>query len=218
MLQQGGFYKALAEFLVDLPIFPFAIIKGPVVKIVPTVTWEYGQATVAHKPRLFWHRISPFDIWWTPGVADIEDANIIEKTRVTRADLNDLLDLDGYNHDEIRAVLDEYGRGGIADNWDSTDTERAIMESRENPFMNRSGMITCLEFHGNVQGRMLLDYGMPKEQIEDELRDYYVQAWLIGSHVIKAQLSPSPRKRHPYFMTSFEKVDRKSTRLNSSHT
>lgn len=206
LLTQGGFYKALAEFLVDLPIFPFAVIKGPVVKIVPVVAWTNGKATVEQKPRLFWNRISPFDIWWTPGVADIEDAEIIEKTRVSRADLNDLLDLPGYNHDAIRAVLDEYGAGGIADNWDSTDTERAIMESRENPFMNRSGMITCLEYHGNVQGRMLLDYGMPKEQIEDELRDYFVQAWLIGNHVIKVQLSPSPRKRHPYFMTSFEKV------------
>lgn len=206
LLEQGGFYKALAEFLVDLPIFPFAVIKGPVVKIVPTVAWENGQASVQQKARLFWNRVSPFDIWWTPGAADIEDAAVIEKTRVTRADLNDALDLPGYNHDAIRAVLEEYGRGGLADNWDSTDTERAQMESRENPFMNRSGMITCLEWHGNVQGRMLLDYGMPADQIEDELRDYYVQAWLIGNHVIKAQISPSPRKRHPYFVTSFEKV------------
>lgn len=206
LLEQGGFYKALAEFLVDLPIFPFAVMKGPVVKIVPTVAWEDGQPTVQQKARLFWTRISPFDVWWTPGVSDIEDAEVIEKTRVTRTDLNDLLDLPGYNHDAIRAVLDEYGRGGIADNWDSTDTERAIMESRENPFMNRSGMITCLEYHGSVQGRMLLDYGMSEKQIPDELRDYFVQAWVIANHVIKAQLSPSPRKRHPYFVTSFEKV------------
>jgi hypothetical protein len=205
-LEQGGFYKALAEFLVDLPIFPFAVIKGPVVKIVPAVVWDKGQPTVQQKPRLFWTRVSPFDIWWTPGAADIEDAEVIEKTRLSRADLNDLLDLPGYNHDEIRAVLDEYGSGGIADNWDSTDSERAIMESRENPMMNRSGMLTCLEYHGNVQGRMLLDYGMSKDQVPDELRDYFVQAWLIGSHVIKVQLSPSPRKRHPYFITSFEKV------------
>lgn len=206
MLTQGGFYKSLAEFLVDLPIFPFACIKGPVVKIVPTVTWANGQASVENKARLFWTRISPFDLWWTPGASDIEDAAVIEKTRLTRADLNDLLDLPGYNHDEIRAVLDEYGRGGIADNWDSTDTERAVMESRENPFMNRSGMLTCLEYHGNVQGRMLLDYGLDEEQIADPLRDYFIQAWLIGNHVIKVQLSPSPRKRHPYFITSFEKV------------
>jgi len=206
ILRYGSFYKALAEFLVDLPLFPFACIKGPVVRIVPTVKWVNGQAQVEQLPRLFWNRVSPFDLWWTPGVSDIEDAAVIERTRVTRAELNDLLSLPGYNHDAIRAVLDEYGRGGLHDNWDNTDAERAIMESRENPQINRSGLISCLEFHGNIQGRMLREYGMSEQDIPDELRDYSVQLWLIGRHIIKVQLSPSPRRRHPYFITSFEKV------------
>ena len=206
ILAEGKFYEALAAFLVDLPMFPFACIKGPVVRIVPSVVWEGGRATIQQKPRLFWQRVSPFDLWWTPGCADIEDAAVIERTRVTRADLNDLLDLPGYNQEAIRAVLDEYGRGGLSEDWDTTDSERANQESRENPVMNRSGMITCLEYHGNVQGRMLLEYGMDKKQIPDEMRDYMVQCWVIGRHVIKVQFSPSPRKRHPYFITSFEKV------------
>jgi hypothetical protein len=206
LLIEGAFYQAMAEFLVDLPLFPFACIKGPTVRIVPDVVWNQGSPLVQQKPRLFWNRVSPFDIWWTPGVNSIEDASIIERTRVTRAELNDLLDLPGYNQQELRAVLDEYGRGGLADNWDYTDSERAVLESRENPLYNQSGLINCLEWNGNVQGRMLLEYGMPSQQIPDELRDYMVQAWLIGSHVIKAQMSPSPRKRPPYYITSFEKV------------
>jgi hypothetical protein len=206
LLTEGGFYKALAEFLVDLPLFPFACIKGPVVRVVPTVVWNGGRPTIQQKPRLFWQRISPFDLWWTPGCADIEAAAVIERTRITRADLNDLLDLPGYNQENIRAVLDEYGRGGINEDWDTTDTERANQESRENPTMNRSGMISCIEYHGNVQGRMLLEYGMDEKQIPDPMRDYMVQAWKIGRYIIKVQFSPSPRKRHPYFITSFEKV------------
>ena len=186
-------------------MFPFAVIKGPVVKVIPTVTWPPagGQPQVQQKPKLTWNRVSPFDIWFTPGVADIENANVIEKLRITRAELNDLLDLPGYNQDEIRAVLDEYGRGGLYDNWDTTDAERAVLESRENPAWNRSAMISMMEFNGNVQGRVLQDYGLA---VPDELRDYSVQVWCIGSHVIKAHLSPSPRQRHPYFITSFEKV------------
>ena len=206
ILVEGGFYKALAEFLVDLPLFPFAVIKGPVVKIVPTVTWQNGQPIVEQKPRLTWVRVSPFDVWWTPGVSDIEDASVIERTRLTRADLNDLLDLPGYNTEAIRGVLDDYGRGGLTDDWDTTDSERAVNESRENPLWNQSGLITCLEFHGNIQGRMLLEYGMDEEQVPDPMRDYFVQAWIVGRYVIKVQMSPSPRKRHPYFVTSFEKV------------
>lgn len=205
ILRDGGFYHALAEFLVDLPIFPFACIKGPTVKVVPTVTWPAGggQPTVMQKPMLTWGRVSPFDMWWTPGVGDIANATVIEKVRYTRAELNDLLDLPGFNVDEVRAVLDEYGRGGLYDNWDTTDAERALLESRENPAWNRSQMITGMEFHGNVQGRILQDYGLA---VPDELRDYHIEAWVIGTHVIKANLSPSPRQRHPYFITSFEKV------------
>ena len=153
---------------------------------------------------MVWARVSPFDLWWTPGVSDIANANVIEKSRLTRAELNDLLDLPGFNQDEVRAVLEEYGRGGLYDNWDTTDAERAVLESRENPAWNRSGLITQMEFHGNVQGRILQEYGMPG--VSDELRDYRIDAYCIGSHVIKANLSPSPRARHNYFITSFEKV------------
>jgi len=206
LLVQGGFYKALAEIIVDIPLFPIGILKGPVVRIVPTVSWAGARATIANTPRLFWNRVSPFDLWFTPGVADIEDASVIERTRVTRADLNDLLDLPGYDTNAIRAVLEEYGRGGLNDNWDRTDTERAQQENRENPNTNRSGLISCLEFHGNVQGTILLEQGMDPAQIPDPVRDYMIQAWKIGRHIIKVQMSPSPRKRHPYFVTSFEKV------------
>jgi len=223
ILLEGGFYDALAQFLVDLPVFPFACIKGPVVRMVPTITWpqqgqsgvqpdqsgaqpgqnQSGQPTIQMKATLTWERVSPFDLWWTPGVASIENASIIEKSQVTRAQLNECLDLPGYNQDELKAVLDEYGRGGLYDNWDLTDAERSVLESRENPAWNRSALISQMEFNGNVQGRVLQDYGLA---VADELRDYHVQVWLIGSHVIKAQLSPSPRMRHPYFITSFEKV------------
>ena len=206
LLVEGGFYEALGEFLVDLPLFPFACLKGPVVRIVPDVVWQQGVAVTQQKAKMFWERKSPFDIFWSPGASNIRDADVIEILRLTRVDLNDLLGLPGYNEDAIRAVLDEYGRGGLRDWVDPTDHERAVSESRESPSVNRSNMIDCLEYHGNVQGRLLLEYGFEEEEIPDELRDYFVQVWLIGRHVIKAQISPNPRKRHPYYITSFEKV------------
>lgn len=206
ILETGGFYKAMAEFLVDVPLFPFAAIKGPVVKVMPTVKWENGAPVMTMSPRMCWNRISPFDLWWTPGVSDIEDAEVIERIRLTRADLNDLLDLPGYNQENIRAALKAYGRGGYTETPDNGDSERADYENRENPNTNTSGMITCLEFHGNIQGSMLLEYGFPAESVPDPDRDYMVQAWLAGSYVLKAQMTPSPRKRHPYFVSSFEKV------------
>lgn len=206
ILQEGGFYTALAEIITDIPLFPLCVMKGPIVRVEPSVSWENGKPTTTNKPKLFWYRVSPFDFWMTPGVSNAANAAIVERIQLTRTDLNDLLDLPGYNHDAIRQVLDEYGRGGLFDVLDSNDSERALEESRENPHLNQSNLISCLEYHGPVQGRMLLEYGMDASLVPDEMRDYMVQAWLIGRYVIKVQISPSPRKRHPYYVTSFEKV------------
>jgi hypothetical protein len=206
ILREGGFYGALTEFITDLPLFPFACLKGPVVRIVPNLKWVNGKAVTQNTPKMFWERKSPFDIYWTPGVSDIRDAEVIERQRLTRSHLNEVMDLPGYNKENILKVLDEYGRGGLSDWRDSFDQERADGESRESPMFNRSEMIDCVEYHGNVQGKMLLQYGFTPEEIPDELRDYFVQAWLIGRYIIKVQISPNPRKRHPYYITSFEKV------------
>jgi hypothetical protein len=67
-------------------------------------------------------------------------------------------------------------------------------------------MIDAIEYHGNVQGQLLLDQGVSKDLIPDLDREYNVQTWVVGRHVLKTQLNPSPRQRHPYFITSFEKV------------
>ena len=216
LLAEGGFYTALAEFLVDLPMFPYAVIKGPTVRIRSQVRWSTGsmggggagpsRPMAVDVPMLTWTRVSPFDIYWTPGVSDIADANVVERTRLTRAEINDMLDLPGFIESEVRAVLDEYGRGGLVDNWDQTDSERAILENRENPRFNQSGLLACLEYQGTAQGRQLLDIGLSPDVIVDPLRDYYINAWLIGRHIVKVQPSPSPRKRHQYYVTSFEKT------------
>jgi len=47
---------------------------------------------------------------------------------------------------------------------------------------------------------------MNPQTIPDPLRDYFINAWLIGRHIVKVQLAPSPRKRHQYYVTSFEKI------------
>ena len=207
ILVEGQFYEALAAFLVDLPLFPFACIKGPVVRVTPQVTWIDGRAQQVDKPKMFWNRVSPFDVWWSPGVSDVRDAAVIERTRVTRSDLNQLLGLPGYNDAAILEVLKWYGRSGYVEATASTaETPRAVSESREDPRFNQSGMIDMLEYHGYVQGEMLLEHGFDTTSIPDPMRDYFVDAFKIGRYIIKVQLSPSLRKRPPYYVTSFEKV------------
>jgi hypothetical protein len=205
LLQGGNFYDALAEFLTDLPLFPFACIKGPVVRMVPRLTWAGGRASIQQIPQMFWERIDPFNVYWSPGAARFDQAEVIERKRLTRTDLNDLLGLPGYDQDAVRGALQDYGRG-LRDWMDAIDTEAALAAGREDPNFNQSQLIDAIEYHGNVQGQILLDQGVPAEDVPDLDRDYAVQTWVVGRHVLKTQLNPSPRQRHPYYLTSFEKV------------
>jgi len=205
LLQLGNFYDALAEFLTDLPLFPYACIKGPVVRMVPRLTWRAGRAVLENRPQMFWERIDPFNIYWSPGVARFDQAEVIERKRLTRADLNDLLGLPGYDQEAVRGALEDYARG-LRDWMDAVDTEAALAAGREDPNFNQSQVIDGIEYHGNVQGRMLLDQGIDPELIPDLDRDYAVQTWVVGRWTLKTQLNPSPRQRHPYYLTSFEKV------------
>jgi len=190
----------------DLPLFPLAVIKGPSVKMVDDVVWgEDGQATIKQKPLLVWSRVSPFDFYWTPGVTAISQGEVFERLRWTRKDLQDLIGLPGWDQKAVLGAMKDYD-GGLRDWMDTVDSERAIQEDREDPNWNRSNMIDALEFHGNIRGDMLADWGMGADQIADKNVDYHVQAWICGSYLLKVQISPSPRKRHPYFSTSFEKV------------
>ena len=205
ILIEGEFYQALAEFLVDLPLFPYACLKGPVVKMSSEVTWVNGAAQIVEKPKMFWERVSPFDVYWLPGVSAIARSDIIHRLRWTRQDLNDLIGLPGWDEEAVRNAVREYDKG-LRDWLDSTDATRAMQEGREDPGTNRSNMIDAVNFHGAVQGKMLMEIGFTAAEVPDEDRDYQVECWIVGKFILKVQLTPTPRARHPFYISSFEKV------------
>jgi hypothetical protein len=203
ILTEGAFYETLIEFLTDLPIMPFACIKGPVVKQVHDLKWREGKISTKAFPRMYWHRVSPMDLYWTPGATNVNDASIIEHIKTSRADLNQLIGLPGYSEKAIRGVLNDYANGLIQPLMD--DSTRAELEDREQPGINRSELLDTLEWHGPIQGHQLIEYGFTGKQIADPDLDYHVTAWVIGKHTIKVQINPNANKRHPYYITSFEK-------------
>ena len=206
VLYEGQFYDALAEFLIDLPIFPFACIKGPVVRRVQTLKWVNGTPQMQSVPRMFWNRVSPFDLYFSPGASGPHEAEFVERIRLTRADLLAVKGLPGYNDSEIEQVLERFSETGFREWWDVTDAERARMEDRERWPRTQNGLIDTAEYNGSVSGKTLLDWGMDASIINDPQQEYRVSAWMIDRHVIKAQINPSPRQRHPYYMTSYEKI------------
>lgn len=212
-LSEGGFYEAMSQFVDDLVTFPYAVMKGPVPRKVKELVWVPDMAggfqlEVKDQVRLFWERVDPFNIYWAPHATEVDDGFIIERHKLSRGSLQELIGVEGYDDAAIRAVLDEYGRGGLS-NWLTIDSSKADAEGKSTAHLmsgNPDPTIDALQFWGSVQGKMLMDWGMEEEMVSDPLAEYPCEIWVIGQWVIKAMLNSDPCGRKPYYKTSYEKV------------
>lgn len=206
-LVEGGLLLCVDQFITDLATFPTAFLKGPVVRKKPQLTWgEGGQLTVEDKLVLNWERVDPFNLYPAPWARHISEGPLIEKHRLTREDLTQMIGVEGYNEASIRKVLEEFGRSGLF-NWLSVDSQKAAAEGKDQiAASTNTGLIDALQYWGSASGQMLIDWGMDKEQVPDVAKEYQIEAWLIGPYVIKAVLNADPLARRPYYAYSFQQV------------
>ena len=211
-LLEGQWTTAFAQFIDDLVTFPSAILKGPVVRNRPQLKWikdQNGQYAldVQNTLTLEWERVSPFHLYPAPDASTINDGYLIERHKLSRADLVAMLGVDGYSDGAIRQVLEEYGKGGLRE-WIYVDLTKATAEGKSTVAagQNPSELIDALQFWGSVQGRLLRDWGMTEEEVPDPVAEYPIEAWLIGRWIIKAVVNPDPLGRKPYFKASYEEV------------
>lgn len=212
VLFEGGFLQALDEFLDDLAVFKTAVIKGPVMRTSNELQWEAGPdgrptAVVKQVTKRFYERVDPFMLYPAPWAKSVHDAFLIERHKLSRAALSSLIGVEGYSEAAIRAVLDEHGTGGLKQ-WLWIDTEKATAEGREHGAMDLvdSDLIDALQYWGSVSGKTLREWGMSAEEVPDEAKEYEVECWLVGTHVIKAVLNPEPMSRRPYYTDGFSKI------------
>ena len=209
---EGQWTTAFAQFIDDLVTFPSAILKGPVVRNRPELKWVKGvgghyDLQVKNTLALEWERVSPFNIYPAPDASTVNDGYLIERHKLSRADLHELIGVDGYSDGAIRGVLEQYGKGGLRE-WIYVDLTKATAEGKSTTAagQNPSEFIDALQFWGSVQGRLLRDWGMSEEEVPDPLAEYPIEAWLIGTWIIKAVINPDPLGRKPYYKTSYEEV------------
>jgi hypothetical protein len=211
MLWEGGFYTALWEFLGDIAAFPYAVIKGPVIRNKPVLAWENGKPSVVRKPVPHWVRCSPFDVYFAPWAQSFQDGYIIHRERVTRRTVQSLIGLQSYNKDAINRVLASWDT--LNTEWyDYIETDRALLEQREsqtNPtYSSRASdrPQPMLSFYGSVSVDTLLDWGMKRDALPADSEDVNVFAYLIGNEVIGVTLNPHPQGLTPFYGDSFERV------------
>ena len=207
ILVEGGYYKALREFIIDLPIFPIAAIKGPIVKNEARTRWVDGQATTVYEPKMTWERVSPMDLYFTADAGDIKQSSVIEHVKFSMQDMAALVGVPGFRDDAIRKSLGDWETARQSQEWrDWFETERENLEDRDF-WTTRGKLVDAVEYHGVVKAEMLAEYGLVEEQDEYDPTDMYmVDAWVVDNNLLKVQLNPALTMAPPYYVTSFEKI------------
>jgi len=210
-LTEGGYYQALNAFLSDVVTYPAGFFKGPNVRKKKQIVWQKGEngesiPGVDDKFVRSYYAPSPFDCFPSPGARSVQDGYFIERIKLRRTDLEECMGVPGFSTQAINAVLQLYGTGGLTE-WITVDQERADIEGRPNEQDDVDRPIDCLEYWGSAQGKKLLEWGMPKEQIKNANRNYFICAWLIGQWVVMARINPHPLGKRPYFSTSYERIN-----------
>ena len=206
-LQSGGWYDAMDDFIEDFVTYPTAFMKGPVLQRVTKLEWGPGWTPiVTNKPEMKWMSVSPFDIYPAPHSKTLQDGEMIERLRYQRENLYDCIGLQGFNEDQIRNALQAYSSGHL-EAWLWTEAERRRLEEESlYEWLTPAGVIDALQFWGKVPGWMLLSWGMDPDVIDDPVKEYDVDAILVGAFVIRCALNTDPMRRRPYHSASYDSI------------
>lgn len=204
-LVEGGWLQALSEFIDDLTTFPTAALKGPVPRQRKRLKWVENDLQPVEEVTLEWERVDPFMLYPAPWASHVNDGYLIERHRLTREDLQAMIGVEGYDDDAIRSVLIDFDAGGLHE-WLWVDAAQAEAEGKDSEAHHPAELIDALQLWDSVQGSLLIEWGVPEEEIEDPFLSYPCEVWLIGDTVIRAVLNYDPLGRKPYYATSYEKV------------
>jgi hypothetical protein len=213
--QEGGWNNAFKDFLWYFLRTHAGIIKGPVTTKIRKDVWQEDGAggfrlVSEWREATDVYCVSPFKFYPAKGIASVNDGDVFEVHDLNRQSISEMIDVPGYDSDEIRAVLAQIDKGDLKGKWLQIDDETQVRNvlAEKNPTGGSTdydrNTIHGLEFYGTLHGSMLLEWGLTEEGILPET-DYQVNCWMIGDHVIKAVINSDSKGRKPYHVSSWAK-------------
>lgn len=198
---EGGFHKALTDFLQYFTIYPFAVFAGPFITRAPRLVWGKTKPRIQTEVFPTFRAISPFDFCWSPDSPDTQRGTcVFTRTLWTRRELLDAVKLPGYLHDNVLQVLkDADSNINFPLQWlshapDSSQRNLSLWASNVRP-------IEVLTHYGLFSGRELSQYNFTGL----EATEYYnCQIAMCGGRVIQVKVFSDPRLHtRPIYTASF---------------
>jgi hypothetical protein len=219
--QEGGWDLAFKEFLYYFVRLKFGCIKGPILTKKMKQIWQMNpetnqiEFTAIEMLVTDVYCVSPFNVYFEKGMKNVNDGNMIEIHELSKQALHAMIDVPGYDNNQVRAVIAGLEAGKIKHKWFNVDDETIVRQttkevkndSSSNPSTQETtGLPTKVlaqEFYGTVPGQLLIEWGLA--QGIDPLKQYQCNCWKIDKYVIKAVINPDPLGRKPYHISSWAK-------------
>jgi hypothetical protein len=219
--QEAGWNDAFKDFLWYFVRLKFGAIKGPVLTKKKKPQWIVNpdgliEMTTVEDLAFEVYAPSPFNLF--PSLT--KGGDLVELHELSRQDIANLIGVPGYEEKELRTVLDLIDNKKLKAKWLTLDDEKQVKQLIDNLGVNApttpvtqiaSGetgeLYHAQEFYGSVSGKLLIEWDEQGELGElDTARQYQVNCWKIGEHVIKAVVNPDPLGRKPYHFSSWAKT------------
>lgn len=203
-MAQGGYYKAMDECVEDYSTFKAAILCGPIFGRKKTLEWAPNFKPIVKNDIIMkWMRIDPFDAFPAPYATDCQQGDWIVRIRYRREELYDCIGIPGFREDMIRECLRAFSNGHL-EAWLWTETERQRLQNETMyTFLSPWGVIDCLWYWGSVPGWKLMSWGVQGAEDMDPVKDYEVEAQIIGPYVIMCRINPDPLRRRPFWKACY---------------
>lgn len=227
-LTEAEFNLILHEIIKDFLIYPYCVVKGPVIKNKTVPVWDKNKYKFKETQGYYVERVDPRNFFFSPDSTDAQDGEfVVEIMNMSRSNLNIAKKMKGFDEDAINLVIEEadmkYSRQAEL-RVDDNDYESLDGVGRE--MHDTNGYIfDVYAYHGRISGQHILEFHeMDSESdkamedfdtvdtksdwgVVDPYEDYEVEVWVSnGVVVMLRENAAKPIPHRPYYSTSAYKV------------
>lgn len=198
---EGGFSRAISDFLQYFPVYPYAVFAGPYVTRAPKLIWGKKKPRLSTEVFPTFRAISPFDFCYSPDSPDTQRGTcVFTRTLWTRKQLIDAAKMSSYIKQNVIDVLTEtdtnqdFNLSWLSRAPDSPQRDLLMWTSNVTP-------IEVLTHYGLMSGRELAEYGFTNLE---RLEFYNCEIAMAGYRVIQVKVNSDPRMNtRPIYTASF---------------
>ena len=194
--------STLRNAIFESALLGTGIIKGPFTHTKTVHKWgtnEMGEKeyTPYHKDVPKIESVSCWDLYPDPLATNVNDCDyIIQRHKMNRSQLRNLMDMPMFNPDAIREVL--AGGGNYQDKY-----YESVIRDEEQIQTGSADRYEVLEYWGCVDSSFLEQVGVDTS-IVDDLGQVQANIWISGGQVLRAVINPFIPMRMPYQIFPYE--------------